>query len=205
MASCKFEGGKCKGGTEAKSLFRHDKQDTREATAKHSNEHIDKSKTHLNYSIKGLSYKEICDAYDSRIDELDRTTNTNKRKDRVTMQCIEVPAPKDLPRDQYAQFFTNVAKLLCERYGEKNFLDGDVHCDEQHEYMDPSTKEMETSRVHCHYNFVPEHDGQLNGKWFSSRANMVQLNNEVDKMCQSEFGVKFMDGSKKKVIILWNS
>lgn len=197
MASCNYSGGKCKGGTEAKAFLRHDERDMR-LQDNHTNEHIDKNKTSQNTSVYGLTYKEMCEKYDNRIDELDRTTNRNKRKDRVTMQSIEIPVPADLPRDRYAKYFQNVTKLLCDQYGEENLIDGMVHYDEEHEYMDPDTKQMTMSRVHGHYNFVSEHEGQLNGKWFSSKANMVQLNNSIEKMCQEEFGVRFMDGSKKK-------
>jgi hypothetical protein len=44
---------------------------------------------------------------------------------------------------------------------------------------------------------IPEHDGKLNGKWFSSRANMIQLNNSIHAMTLMKFGLEFMDGSKK--------
>lgn len=197
MASAKFEGGKCKGGTHAKALFMHDEQEQR-LLHEHTNEHIDKSKTHLNTSAYGLSYEEICKKYDKRIAELDATTNKNRRKDRVTMQCIEIPVPKDLPHEQHQVFFDNVKEILCDIYGEKNLIEALYHFDEEHEYIDPETGQKEMSRNHGHYNFIPEHAGQLNGKWFSSRANMKKVNREIHKMCQLEFDIKFMDGSKKK-------
>lgn len=197
MASCKFEGGRCKGATHAKAEFRHNKKDTREK-GEHSNKHIDKTKTHLNTSKYGLSYAEACQKYDLRIYELDQLPNQNKRKDRITLQVIEVPVPKDLPREHHQAFFDNVCDILIDFYGEKNLIDADYHFDEEHEYLNPETNEIEISRNHGHYEFIPEHDGKLNGKWFSSKANMIKLNNKVQKMCQKEFGVKFMDGSKKK-------
>ena len=49
-----------------------------------------------------------------------------------------------------------------------------------------------------HMYIVPERDGILNGKWFSSKANMLQVNNSIDDMCMREFGKPFMTGSKKK-------
>ena len=54
------------------------------------------------------------------------------------------------------------------------------------------------SRSHLQCYVVPEHNGKLNGKWFSSRANMVKLNNSIHRMAQEQFGVMFMDGSKRK-------
>ena len=45
---------------------------------------------------------------------------------------------------------------------------------------------------------IPEKDGILNGKWFSSKANMSKLNKSIDDMCMCDFNVPFMTGSKKK-------
>lgn len=197
MASAKFEGGKCKGSVKVKAFFRHDEKVQR-LSYEHTNEHIDKSRTHLNTSAYGLSYKEACMKYDKRIAELDTTTNTNMRKDRVTMQSIEIPVPEGLTYASHQSFFDNVKEILCAMFGEVNLIEAFYHYDEEHEYIVPETKEKKMSRNHGHYNFVPEVDGQLNGKAFSSRANMKKLNGAIDKMCQMEFGVLFMDGSKKK-------
>ena len=54
------------------------------------------------------------------------------------------------------------------------------------------------SRSHLQCYVVPEHNGKLNGKWFSSRANMIKLNNSIHRMAPEQFGVTFMDGSKRK-------
>lgn len=78
------------------------------------------------------------------------------------------------------------------QYGKENVIAGYIHFDEQHAYMENG--EVKQSRPHFHLYMVPEHDGKLNGKWFSSRANMKKLNNEIDKMCKERFGVKFMTG-----------
>lgn len=197
MASAKFEGGKCKGSIKVKAFFRHDEKEQR-LSHEHTNEHIDKSRTHLNTSAYGLSYIEACMKYDKRIAELDATTNTNMRKDRVTMQSIEIPVPEGLAYISQQAFFDNVKEILCTMFGEINLIEAFYHYDEEHEYIDPETKEKKMSRNHGHYNFVPEVDGQLNGKAFSSRANMKKLNGAIEKMCQTEFGINFMDGSKKK-------
>ena len=197
MSSAKFEGGKCHGSAKAKAFLMHDEKEQR-LIHEHTNEHIDKAKTELNTSAYGLSYEEACEKYDKRIAELDNTTNTNKRKDRVTMQSIEIPVPKGLPHEKHQEFFDNVKDILCEMYGEANLIEAYYHFDEEHEYIDPETKKKEMSRNHGHYNFVPECEGQLNGKWFSSRANMKKLNGAIDRMAQKEFGLSFMDGSKRK-------
>ncbi len=60
MASCKFEGGKYKGGTEIKAHFRHnDISPERRAIAKKKNKHIDLEKCKYNFSILGLSARNM--------------------------------------------------------------------------------------------------------------------------------------------------
>lgn len=199
MASCKFEGGKYKGATEVKAHFRHnDISPVRRAIAKKKNKHIDLNKCKYNFSILGLSYEQRCKKYDNRIAYLDKNGNTNKRKDRVTAQCLEIPVPKDLPRDRYHDWFFRIADMLRAKYGEDNFIDGDIHYDEEHPYIDSETGEEVVSRVHAHFMIVPEVGGTLNCKKMTLRKNMKALNREVDAMTKSEFGCAFMTGTKKK-------
>lgn len=199
MASCKFEGGKYKGAAEVKAHFRHnDINPEKRAIAKKKNKDIDLAKCKNNFNILGLSYEERCKKYDNRIKYLDSHGNTNKRKDRVTAQCIEVPVPAGLPRDRYHNWFLRIAELLRTKYGEENFLDADIHYDEEHEYRDPETRELVVSRVHGHFMIIPEINGKLNCKQISLRKNMKELNREVDTMTQAEFGCSFMTGKKKK-------
>lgn len=199
MASAKFEGGKYHTATEAKAHMRHDDitPKARKIAAK-NNPQIDVTKSHLNKSLLGLTYEQMCEKYDNRISELDATTNKNKRKDRVTLQNIEVPVPAGLDRKKYNKWFIRVAEIMCQLYGYRNFIDGQIHYDEEHEYVHAETKELVTSRVHSHFSIVPEVNGQLNCKKMSGRANMKKLNNEIEKMTQTEFGCNFMTGEKKK-------
>jgi hypothetical protein len=199
MASLKFEGGKCHGATEVKAMMRHSDiaPESRKKAAK-GNAHIDVAKSTLNKSLFGLTYEQQCAKYDSRIAKLDATTNKNKRKDRVTYQGVEVAVPDGLERKFYNKFFINVAKILIDEVGAENFIEGDIHYDEEHEYIDAQTKELTTSRVHCHYGLVPEYDGQLNAQKLYSRATMRRLNKKIDEMTQREFGCKFMTGEKTK-------
>lgn len=199
MASCKFEGGKWKTKSEVKGHLRHnDITPERRKIAQKNNKDIDVTKSHLNKSILGLSYEEMCEKYDKRIEEIDRAGNKNRRKDRVTMQCIEVPVPKELARSRYDAWFGRVADILCDEYGEENFMDGKIHYDEEHEYIDPETKQKEMSRVHGHFMIVPEVDGQLNAKKISLRKNMKKLNQKVEAMTVAEFGCRFMTGKGTK-------
>lgn len=199
MASLKFENGKCHGATAAKALMRHNDIDPeRRKVAARENPNIDVTKSHLNKSLLGLSYEQKCEKYDRRIAELDATSNRNKRKDRVTLQGIEVPVPESLPRNCYNKFFINVAKIIIDEVGSENFIDGDIHYDEEHNYIDAETHEQTTSRVHCHFSVVPAYNGQLKAQKLYSRATMRRLNKKVDEMTQHEFGVKFMTGTKQK-------
>ncbi|MCX4297909.1 MAG: plasmid recombination protein [Lachnospiraceae bacterium] len=199
MASCKFEGGKYKMPTEVKAHFRHnDISPEMRVIAKKKNKHIDLDKCKYNFSILGLSYEERCKKYDERIAYLDYHGNTNKRKDRVTAQCIEIPVPADLPRDRYREWFLRIAEMLRAKYGEENFIDADIHYDEEHEYRDAETKELVVSRVHGHFIFVPEISGKLNCKQMTLRKNMKALNREIDIMTKDEFGCSFMSGKKTK-------
>lgn len=194
MSSVGFDGGKCKSKQQVKAYFYHDKR----CAKQHSNEHIDKSKSHLNWSVYGLTYQQACEKFDARIAELDATTNKNKRKDRVEMFALEVPAPPALPENQLKAWFNRVTDILTYKYGEQNLIDADFHMDEIHDYVDAETHEKRTSVAHGHYNFVPECNGQLNGKWFSARKHMYELNNAIQAMTQAEFGCNFMDGTKRK-------
>lgn len=189
---------KIKGAAAAKAMMRHSDSEER-LKHEHSNKQLDKTKTALNYHFYAGSYEDACRKYDARIEQLDSTTNKNKRKDRVTLYSLEVPLPAEISSaGDERRFFTLVGRMMKKRYGEDNFIQGYVHKDEIHDYVDPTSKEIHTSRVHGHFFFVPELEGQLNGKAFSSKARMQELNSSIDKMCMAEFGCHFMTGEKTK-------
>lgn len=196
MASVNFE--KIRSSAQVKAFIRHCDSEERKKN-NHSNQQINKALTDDNlYMFPDESYLDTCNKFDARINELDSTTNTNKRKDRVVCFGLCVPAPAGLNDEQEVIFYANVANILGNRYGEQNIIAGYVHRDEVHQYVNPDTGKMDTSRSHMHLYIVPEKDGILKGKWFSSKANMVSVNNSIDDMCMREFGVPFMTGSKKK-------
>lgn len=203
MASCKFDGGKCHGATEAKAILRHCAiSPERRAVAQKKNKHIDLDKSKYNFSIlggsDGLTYEQMVKKYDERIAYLDAHKNKNKRKDRVTMLSIEIPVPAGLPRTQYIHWFIRVSEILRKRYGDENFIDGMIHYDEEHEYVKPETKEKVWSRVHGHFMIIPVVDERLNAKKLTSRAKIKSLNKEVDEMTRREFSCAFMTGTKTK-------
>lgn len=197
MASVDWK--KIKTPNKVKSVLFHNSKETRAKIKEHSNADIDPTRTPLNYSFDGLTYAERCKRYDDRIAQLDSTTNTNKRKDRVTAICLEIPRPKDLPPEKYADWFAAAYALMVDRFGADNVIGGDVHVDEVHNYKHSISKKLATSREHLHLTVIPvDESGKLNAKVIETRANMRSLNNDVEQMSQRQFGVQFMTGEGRK-------
>lgn len=196
MASVNY--GKCHGASETKAKMRHCDKEEREKH-EHSNKDIDKSITCDNRQMRG-SYADTCKKYDDRIAYLDSQPGCNKRKDRVTCMDLVIPVPAGISEKDEDRFCDKVCGIIGRMYGKDNVMQFYEHKDEKHPYKDPETGQMRMSRTHAHAFVIPEKDGKLNGKWFSARRNMIKLNNAIDEMSQREFGVPFMDGTKKKSI-----
>lgn len=190
MASVDFE--KIKNITELKRKFRHCDRDARKVD-NHSNLEIDKTRTYLN--TQTASYTEICRKFDERLSILDSKPGANRRKDRVVCFGLELPVPKGLPKDRYAQWFGDVDVIMQDFDG---YLGLYVHYDEVHEYRDAETGDLKESRVHGHCFCIPEIDGKLNGKAFSNKQHMKALNDRIHQMSMDKYGVEFMDGTKRK-------
>jgi hypothetical protein len=186
---------KCKGAGNAKAIMRHSEKEER-LLHEHSNMDIDKSCTENNTSRYGLSYEDMCNKYDERIKLLDETTNTNKRSDRVTMFSLEYSVPEGLPEWLEDSYLEDVEKVIAEQYGEQNIIESERHFDEKHVYIDHGEEKM--SRAHGHTFVVPEVDGQLNGKKFSSKGNMQKLNKAIDKMSMEKYDRHFMTGKEAR-------
>lgn len=195
MASVNFE--KFHAAGEVKGIMRHCDLEERKKH-EHANADIDRNRADLNTSIKGLNYREVCRAYDERIAELDMGGGSNKRKDRVTCLGLNIPAPADLPAELEDTWFRRVHEVIERRFGAANVIEGMIHRDEVHEYTDAETGETRKSRVHLHEFVIPEKDGRLCAKDLTRRQDMISLNNEIHRMTAEEFGVAFMDGSKRK-------
>lgn len=196
MASVSFE--KIKSISEIKAKIRHCDREER-LKHEHSNKQINKDLTHNNLNLfANDNYEKACNRFDNRLAYLDSTTNTNKRKDRVNCFGLSIPIPQGLTTEQERQFYSNTYRIICNQYGKDNIVAGYAHYDEIHDYIDASTGDIETSRPHFHLYVIPEKDGILNGKWFSSKANMSKLNKSIDDMCMRDFNIPFMTGSKKK-------
>jgi hypothetical protein len=191
MASVQFDGGKLHGASEAKAMMRHaDMQERLEHT--HSNKDIDKSLTVLNSDLHDLSYREMCDLYDQRMQQYQKNSKRAIRKDAVTLYDAIVTVPEQLPEELEEDWFRDVENIINRHYGKNVVLDIKIHRDEVHDYTDPNSKQRVTSRIHGHVFMFPEIDGKLNAKQFSSRQNMMSLNRRIDKMTHSLYGCAFL-------------
>lgn len=197
MAAPQWTGGKCKSVQQARAFFRHNDKDRR-LEQRHTNVHIDKSKTHLNFSYRGLDYGQLCQAYDRRMGEIDQGRQSSGKNARTVLQSVILYPPAGITdQDTLRRWFMRAGDVLDERFGD-NFLDMQVDMDENHEYYDAEKGGMVMSREHGHARLIPEVDGKLNGKAFSSRAAITGLNDALQEMSLREFGVPMMDGSKRK-------
>lgn len=197
MASVQFDGGKLHGASEAKAMMRHaDMQERLEHT--HSNKDIDKSLTVLNSDLHDLSYREMCDFYDQRMQQYQKNSKRAIRKDAVTLYDAIVTVPEQLPEGLEEDWFRDVENIINRHYGKNVVLDIKIHRDEVHDYTDPDSKQRVTSRIHGHVFMFPEIDGKLNAKQFSSRQNMMSLNRRIDKMTHSLYGCAFLTGKLAK-------
>lgn len=208
---------KVKSAEEAKALFKHDERDKRSDTKVHRNFHIDKSKTHLNRSVIGRTYKERCDMYDKAIRNAEavaagntetyviksgknagKTVQRKKnrlRKDSVTVLNLYTPTPKDLQEERQLEWFIKLHDIIVGFFGEENVIDSDIHFDEVHEYYDPVLKEWTLSRVHMQTSVLPiTADGRLCCNDIFTRENCKKLNDLIEDMTQREFGIGFNTG-----------
>lgn len=195
MASVNFE--KLKDVSTIKAKIRHCNKEER-LIHTHSNKEIDLSKTHQNISFTRLDYRGTCKKFDDRIKNLDNTTNTNKRKDRVLCFGLNIPSPEEMKLEDTEPFFRDVIRILCNRMGADNIVSADAHYDEIHDYYDPVEDRVRTSTPHLQAYVIPEINGVLDGKKFSSKKNMVSLNKEIDKLCQEKYHCQFMTGKKPR-------
>ena len=60
--------------------------------------------------------------------------------------------------------------------------------------MDAKDGNIKVSRPHIHVQVVPEVNGKLNNKEFSSLANIMKMNQEIEKLCNEKYHVKFNTG-----------
>ena len=206
---------KYKSALEVKAHFRHNEKDERMKIKNPQNFHIDKSKTHLNFSICNRSYEERCMLYDEAVayaEQMSHTetyvikkgknagktmtrTKTGMKKDTVTCLGLETAAPVGLSVSQCAKWSKRVHEIACEFFGAENVIDTDGHFDEIHLYRDPVKKEYVWSRFHIHTSVLPRRaDGSFCSRSIATRENIIKLNDMIEEMTQKEFEVQYNTG-----------
>lgn len=193
MASVDFK--KLHGSAEMKRILRHCDKGMRLADG-HRNPDIDKTLTNKNTQLPNRDYAEVCSVYAARMKFLDAQPKANHKPDRVTCFALEIPAPNNMRDMDKPKWFSRVYELICDQYDARNILQFYVHYDEVHIYTHADSGKELVSRVHAHCLVIPENEGKLNGKWFSCRMNMINLNNSIQKMTMDDFALEFMNGSK---------
>jgi len=188
MSSVNFEKIK-QNGKPVSAYIRHNDSSER-LKHEHSNKDINKDLTSGNVDWKGIDYNAAQERYKARITELDKIEGQNKRKDRVVAFALCVPIPKDVS-DKKA-FFNDVMELFSKDFGERNIIQGNLHVDEVHDYIENG--EVKTSLEHIHCLVIPEINGKLCGKKFSSRAAMSGLSKEIDNLCKTRYHCNFLTG-----------
>ena len=191
MSSVNYK--KLKGGTEVAAMLRHSDEIER-IKHEHSNKEIDKNETEKNINIYNLNYKDSLEKYRKRVETLDKNGNRNKRKDRVTCFGLSIPATNSMDKNTAEKFLMDCYRVIADEYGEKNIVNAYIHMDEIHEYIDEF--EIKKSRPHLHIYIVPEHEDQLNGKWFSSKAMMKMVNKSINELCIEKYHDRFLTGEK---------
>lgn len=193
MASVDWK--KYKTAGDVKARLRHDCQDTRENTKQHQNPHINKAMTNQNTGV-WTEYKDARERFEKRLAEV--TDGKTVRKDAVRGVGFNIPAPEGLTPDKEDAWFARALDIMGERYGLENVCCYTIHRDEVHDYYDTEKQAWCKSRVHAQGILVPEVDGSLCAKKVTARGRMMELNEAIDQMSRDEFGLAFMDGTKRK-------
>ena len=215
MAGIQWSGGKCHGASEAKAVLQHNDKQQRLAHS-HSNPDIDLTLTPKNVSYFNKSFYQKIQEYDDKIARTKCKRKSSGKNSTVTMQDLVIYCPAGMmdsetgayDYDRVLTWFRDVGSLLYDRYGDC-LIDMDVHFDEVHPYIEPSTKAVTWSRVHGHASLIPaipevgengEPTGELilNAKQFSAKGNIMALNNKVHEMTMQKYGMPYLDGTRKK-------
>lgn len=189
---------KLKTRTDVIRVLRHCDPQTR-MQDEHANPDIDKERTHLNRQLLPSNYVDTYNHFSKMIQELDSKPGANKRKDRVECFSLCIPFPAEIAQtpERWNEFGDWLMRWIGKHYKVVNAY---LHLDEQHEYVSGSQVIM--SRGHVHALCIPEVDGKLCGKRFSSPKQMSDMNKKLDRDIMQEFGVHFLtheEPRKKKV------
>ena len=102
----------------------------------------------------------------------------SNRKDLNVMSTWVVTCPEELldnPQD-VERFFKTTYDYTVDRYGSENVLEGFVHMDE--------------TTPHMHIPIIPVADGRVSSKALFTKSELKGYQQELDKLCEKEFGKK---------------
>lgn len=194
-------------GSEAGAVLAHDyRHDGKDVAYRneHVNPELSKNNGELYYRDVHAKGGKAHDEYQRlrrRVEEIDAKEPPKRiRSDRVTMVAFEVPVPAGLPADKENAFFKLAYKEIVRMCGgSRNVSPLKIHRDEIHDYLDPVTKEVKTSRVHGQCVGIPYVKGKgVNCKAFTARQRLRDIQQAIDRRCREELGVAFMDGTGQK-------
>lgn len=191
MASVNFM--KVKSRSSARAYVKHCDKDEREKN-NHSNKDINKALSKNNAQLK-LSVDQTMKKFSARIEQLDKTTNTNFRKDRVEAFMLEVPVPENLSDASETKWARDAIAEIVKFCGKENVINVYYHQDEKHAYIDHGKTKLSRNHLHCFV--VPCVDGKLNGKKFSSKSRMKELNKSLDSMTREKYSVQFLKDANR--------
>lgn len=143
------------------NILRHN---TRESKSAKTRSNIDRTRSHLNYSVipdRGMSDRAY---YRQRRDELKYV----KRKDLRIMTEVIITKPQNVPMERSREFFEKTYQHFAEKYGEKNIICAQVHMDE--------------TTPHIHVDILNEHNRRINaGDLFWKRDGYNRMHPELQQ------------------------
>lgn len=138
-------------------------------------EHIDRSRTHLNYNLAPSNEKQM-DILEKRLSEV----KVQKRADVNLLCCWVVTMPKTLPVEKEPEFFRKTYAYLENKYGKENVVSAFVHKDE----VTP----------HVHFAFIPvvkdkKRDRlKVSANECVTRLDLQKFHDELQNHLESELG-----------------
>lgn len=156
-----------------------------------SRENIDKSRTHLNYTlgvyekdgkrfigkVRGTaSWATVKARIDAVNEEAKEHGKRATRKDAVVMADMVVTLPPNVPPEDAYKFFWNSYQYIADRVGRDNLMGGYVHMDE--------------TTPHMHVPFTPILDGRFNYKKMCDRKFYQTFHNGLGDRLERKMGYR---------------
>lgn len=225
MAAVQWSGGKMHGSSEAKASMLHDDKVMRMHHGHDNADiDLTKTKQNfslrgLTYTQKCERYDELMQKVKIKRKSSGKNANVTLQKIVIPIPA-EMQHEDEIDMKMFRQWTADVGRILQEEYGDL-LIDIDAHVDEVHLYLDSrkgadDPSRYTWSRAHLHAAIVPAvlepvkgPDGKpmrdssgkpieelcLNSTKFSSKKNIVRLNNRIQEMTQQKYHMLFMDGT----------